>query len=451
MGCAGVVIPPGDIEGAKSALLGHACMIQGAARWLYDNGYHAASVYFSVLCLEEISKHCTLSGCEDRGRGVTKADLRGSHDHRAKLSRSLGSIAQAARHAKSRTAAPNAGLLAGEKTADALVRAKERALYFDFGGGSVRTLEALLGPEGTKRASGLLLPVVALGIGAMRPRGAALPEHGGGGSQDPQEGALPGLAQLAAMLDKPGEGATRGKDPLIPHWHLDTALLCLVDHLGDLAKITHELHAGGHEAASVFMGIMTIEEGSKHYLLAKCRRDGRSVTRKDMRDMRDHKEKLAVFFRHVARALGEENIDRETGGFRILDPGSLTRLHDVKKLAIHFVHMGGETVTLDAIFGDSMTNLADYVNQTAQWIISWMAMSDGDAGSPYARHDPNPIHYERYERFGRLVDDPENAAQYRGWSEMTRLLKALNGSAQNHDVGGCKAALAAIRKYGMLG
>lgn len=445
MGGADMVIAPGDIEGAKRALLGHAEMVQGVAGWLEDNGYHAASVYFSVLCLEEMSRRQILSECE--GRGVTVADLGDAYDHRAKLARFLDCAAQAGRRAGNRPAAQDADLPASGEMADALIRAKERALYFDFGGGSMKTLEALLGADATKRASGLLRTVVERGISAMRLRSSAM-GPGDEGRRDPRDGVCPALAQLMAVVGKL-DGAARGADQVIPRGHLDTALFCLEDHLGDLAKITHELHAGGNGAASVFMGVMTIEEGTKYYLLAQCRREGRDVTRKDMSEMRDHKKKLAVFFGHAARALGEANIDRETGEFKILDPGSLTSLHDVKKLAIHFVRMEGETGTLDAIFGARATNLADYVNETAQWIISWMAMNDGDVEDPYARHNPNPVHLERYERFGRLVEDPENAVQYHGWFEMTRLLKRLNDAAQNHDVKGYRTALAAIRKYGV--
>lgn len=441
-----MVIAPGDIEGAKRALLGHAEMVQGVAGWLEDNGYHAASVYFSVLCLEEMSRRQILSECE--GRGVTVADLGDAYDHRAKLARFLDCAAQAGRRAGNRPAAQDADLPASGEMADALIRAKERALYFDFGGGSMKTLEALLGADATKRASGLLRTVVERGISAMRPDGASADARNGA-SQDPKEDVRPSLAKLMVVLGKLEEGAARGASPLIPHGHLDTALFCLEDHLGDLAKITHELHARRHGAASVFMGVMTIEEGSKYCLLTKCRRERRGVTRKDMREMRDHREKLKVFFKYVTRALGAANIDKDTGEYRILDPNSLITLHDSKKLAIHFAHMGGEAITLDAIFGTRVTNLADYVNETAQWIISWMAMNDGDVDDPYARHNRNPVHLERYERFGRLVEDPENAVQYHGWFQMTRLLKRLNDAAQNHDAAGCKSALAAIRKHGV--
>lgn len=443
------IIPLGDIKNAREGLLGHARTIQEAARWLEEKGYHAASIYFSVLCLEEASRHHVMSACEGDGRGVTGEDLRDLYDHRKKLARCLDGAVPAARPAGGRPASPGAELPACEEMADVLVRAKECAVYFDFGGGSMKTLEALLGAEATKRASGLLLSVVEHGISAILPPGSVAQGSRGERGQDPQAGVRAALAELMATLGELEAGTACGADVRIPRGHLDTVLFCLEDHLGDMAKITHELHAEGHASAAVHMGVMTIEEGSKHYLLARCRWEGRDVLRGDMREMRNHREKLAAFFRHVARALGKSNIDGETGRFVVLDPDMLTSLHDVKKLAIHFVRMAGETMTLDAMLGSSMRNLSDYVNETAQWIISWMIMNDGDVGDPYARHDPNPVHLERYERFGRFIDNPENVAQYHGWSKMTKLLKGLNDAAQGHDAAGCKAALAAIREYGM--
>lgn len=443
MSGAAEIVPPGDVGEARRGLSNHVIMIQEAAKWLEANEYHAASIYFSVLCLEEISRHHVLSACEREGRGVTREDTRVLYDHRKKLARFLDGAVPAV--------PPGAGLPTSKEMADVLVRAKEGALYFDFGGGKEKTLEALLGIEGTKKASRLLGSVVEQGVLAMRQHGDAAQGSRGVRGKDARPDMRAALAELMEVLEGSEKGMAGRADIMIPKGHLDTVLSCLAWHLGDMAKITHELHSGRHESASVFMGVITIEEGSKHYLLAKCRREGRDVLRKDMREIRAHKKKLAAFYIYVVRSLGEENIYSDTGEYRVLDPNSRIHLHDVKKMAIHFVRMAGETMTLEAIFGSSVRNLAAYVNETAQWVISWMAMNDGDSEDPYMRHDPNPVHHERYEQFGRLMDDPENVAQYYGWVKMTGLLKELNDACEGHDVEQCATRLAAIREYGHIG
>jgi len=422
------------------ALRGHIESIHGSAKWLLENGHHAASTYFSILCMEEVSKHLVMSGCKLGGRGVTRDDLGAVGTHEKKIARFLEFAMPPARRAGE---APGGGLPDPASVVRALARVKELAVYFEFRGGVAITLEGLLGSGATVRAAGLLESVAAQGaLAALRPQadpGAAGP--------DPQEGARAGVAEAIAIVGGLKWGAPGVSGASIPHDQLDAALSGLYDHLAVLCRIAHGLLAGGHVAASVLVGVIALEEGCRHYLLAKCRREGRDAEAGDLRGMASHKTRLVAFFKDAAKALEKANAASSEGERMALDPKSLVRLNAVKELAIYFAYVAEEEVTLKGIFGDSARGMAVYVDWIAQGLVSMMLICDGDASNPRGRNEQNHVLYERRRQFEEFVVDPDSMELCAGWHKTAGMLKELNDAARNLDVKGCKSRLAEIRKY----
>lgn len=419
----------------------HIGRIQESAVWLGDNGHHEASVYFSILCMEEISKHHVMSGRS--GVGVREEDI--SLDHAEKVAGFLDVHAP-----PTHEGAGSPGGAPGQEAASALCELKERAVYFGPGSGAASTLEGLLGAGSMEAVSGLLASAVGQAALSLPPQAAVGMAHQGAGSPHARASARADIARVMATVQGPLAGAPPGVGAGIPHCRLDSALRGLEWHLGDLAKAAHELHAAGHESASIFMAVIALEEGARYYLLSRCRREEKSVECGDLWDMRNHKKKLSEFFKDVDRALGEKNKGGEGGGYVVLDPHYYVKLNGVKELAAYFAHMDDETVTLEAILGDGVRNLAEYVNQNVQGIVSWMVVCDGDSRDPYRIHNRNPVHLERYERFCRFREDPENAECWDGWYCMVGLLKDLNDEVRNLNVKGCKTRIAAIREFGHI-
>lgn len=436
-----IVIPPELVGEAMEALCGHIEGIHGSARWLGKNGHHEASIYFSVLCMEEISKHHAMSA--HRGEGVTSRDI--ELDHAAKVAGFLDAAVPPAGDGPGCQ-----GLPPGQEMASTLCDIKERAVYFGPAGGAASTLGGLLGEGPLEAVSDLLLSVTGQAVASLQGRAGAGRDGTVAGSPPPRKGMRACLAEVMAIVGAPLAGTTPG-DGEIPHCRLDAVLHDLEYHLGDLAKATHGLHEAGHEAASVLLAVITLEEGARYYLLAKCRREGRNVGAKELHDMRTHKKKLSEFFKDVARALGEKNKRGEGEGYVVLDPHYYVNLNGVKELAAYFVHIAGETMTLEGILGGSARDLAEYVNESVQGIISWMVVCDGDSNDPYMIHNKNPAHFERYERLARFRTDPENSVPWDGWYAMVVLLKCLNDEVRSLHSKGCKARLRALREFGHVG
>lgn len=440
-GGAETVIPPGEIDGALGGLLAHIRMAQRASKWLAREECLAASAYFSILCLEEIARHLVMSGRRGSEGGVLREDMDAVASHEKRLCvfwdmAVAGSVAP-----------PGAGSPEGRRVASALSGAKEAAVYFGFAGGSADTLEGRLGAQRLDEASRLLRSLVAGGIREMLARA----EEGCGSRRaahpDPQAGMRAGMARVMEIIKAP-ERATPGKgEAVIPLVHLDHALEALWDHAAVLDKIAHMLYKRGHDAASVFFSVISLEECAKYYILARFRRRQEGVLGRDLPALRTHKTKLSVFFKDVSDFLGDRNRTADPHTYAIIHPKAFLKLNGLKEMAIYFNYAAGGTMTLRELFGRATRDFSHYLRKTVQGLASWMILCDGDYENPYRIHINSPVHLKRYRLFEEFMTSKRHEKFRDGMYHMIGQLDCLNSALRRHDARACQNALAEIRKH----
>jgi len=438
------VIPLGEIGGALDGLLAHIRMTQKAAKWLGKEGYHAASVYFSILCLEEISKYHVISGCRGEGRGVLRKDMEAVAAHRKRLCKfwdsTVSCLCTSAGSGKRR----GRGIPAGKDVGAALSRVKEMAVYFEFADGGADTLEGRLGAQRLTEMSGLLKSLAAQGIQVMWSRASA-----GGGPQrvqhlDPRADMCADMSRVMEIASMPERVAYGKDDVVIPLGHLDPVLDALWDHIAILDKIAHMLYRKKHDSASIFLSIISLEESAKYYLLAKSRRQRKDVLGSDLRALKTHKTKLSVFFKDVSNFLGDRNRTADPSTYVVVHPKAFLKLNGLKELAIYFNYAHGGTMTLRALFDRATGNFSRYLRMTVQGLSSWMIMCDGDHENPYRRHNRNAAHYGRYKMLEEFM---KNRREVEGMYYVIGQLDCLNSALRRHDPRACKKALAELKKH----
>jgi len=420
-----IVIPTMQAENAMRGACRHIEAVRGAARWLWENGYQVTSTYFSILCMEEIKYH-VISSCKLEGRGVTKEDLESTDTHEKKIAKFLEFVLPPTRGVGGTS---GAGLPTPGKVASMLARVKERAAYFEFAGDRSGPGE----PAGPRlHEEGGVAPVVS--CRAWRPDDAAVAGRAGRNGSGSAGGRAGKHGRSDVHLGRTG-GSGRA-DP-VPRFPMGCSTPpCLVsDHLAMLCRIAHGLLAKRHVAASVLVGVIAPEGSHRHYMLAKYRRGGKRVEAKNLCGMANHKARLLAFSVDAAKVREKASARDGEGERTVLDPKSLVRLNAVRELAIYFVYLGDEEVTLEEIFGCSARNLAIHVGWIAQGLVSCMLISDEGASDPRVRNDQNDVHYERRKQFKEFVRDSENVEQIAGWHKMAGMLKELNDAARNLDVG----------------
>ncbi|MDD9810079.1 MAG: AbiV family abortive infection protein [Thaumarchaeota archaeon] len=434
------VIPLGETDGALDGLLAHIRMTQKASKWL-DRGEHlAVSVYFSILCLEEIAKYCVIADCKSEGRGVFREDMGsiGTHEERIRVFWERVAAGSGTR--------PDPGASAGRNVATALSGAKEAAVYFGFARGAADTLEGRLGAHGLAEMSGLLKSLAAQGIQAMRLRADARKSTRHAGLLDLQASMRADMSRIMEIAVAPERTAHQKDDVVIPLDHLDLALESLEDHIAVLDRTAHRLYKKRHDAASIFLSVISLEECAKHYLLAKSRRQKRAVLGRDLRALRTHKTKLSVFFKDVSLFLGDRNRTNDPNTYAMINPKAFLKLNGLKELAIYFNHAGGVTMTLRGLFDRATPNFSHYLRRTAQGLASWMIICDGDSENPYRRHNMRDVHLRRYQLFTEFMTGPKRR-EIDGMYYVIGQLDRLNSALRRHDAQTRQDALAKVKKH----
>lgn len=429
----GVVVPAVLIGSARGDLLEHVRMIQGASAWLHGRGAHAPAAFFAVVCLEEAAKCHVLDLCAGHGRDMTSKDRREIDSHKKRIAMFLRRMRDGD--------AGQGGLPVHDPDAVAsrLNAIKQLAVYHEYAGGATVTLGGALGAAGLRKVSGLLQGVVAMGVASLD----AAPRDGGGhreGTDDP----LAEIMELSGAVSGP---APVGAGDGIPAGDLHAVLQSLENHVAVLDKFAVDLHNGGHYEASIFMSIMSFEEASKHYVLARCRRSGGGAGADQVSALRKHNGKLSVFFRDVARYLGDSNVDihsKPPGRYAIIHPEAFLKLDGLKQLALYFDHICGRTMTLRKLLGSRTAMVSKYLRDILVGMVSWTIICDGDAENPYRRHNANPVHYQRYQELVRFKTNPENEAYDQAMYWIVGRLDCLNDAVRSRDAGRCEAELAHI-------
>jgi len=429
----GVVVPAVLIGSARVDLLDHVRMIQGASAWLHGRGAHAPAAFFAVVCLEEAAKCHVLDSCAGHERGMTSVDRREIDSHKKRIALLLRKMRGGdARHGKSPV--PDADAVASRLNA-----IKQLAVYHECAGGGAVTLGGALGAPGLRRVSEILQEVVASGVASLD----AVPRSGSGSA----ESADILLAEVMELSSAVAEPVPIGASGGIPAGDLHAVLQSLENHVAVLDKFAVDLHNGGHYEASIFMSIMSFEEASKHYFLAKCRRSGGGVEADQVDVLRDHSSKLSVFFRDVARYLGDSNVDRHSkppGKYSIIHPEAFLKLDGLKQLALYFDHMCGRTMTLRKLLGNHTAMVSKYLRDILIGMVSWAIICDGDAENPYRRHNTNPMHYQRYQELVRFKTNPKNEAYDQAMYWIVGRLDCLNDAVRCRDERRCEAELSHI-------
>lgn len=444
MGGEGIMVPAVQAASAKGGLLDHIRMIQGASAWLHDMGGHAPAAFFAVVCLEEAAKYHVLDSCESHGRGVTAEDRSQIDSHKKRIAMSLQKMRGAARTGGAGQASPaRPDIDMAASTIDAIRRLAARR---EYARGAAMTLECALGTSRLRRVSERLQEAVSLAVASL---GSATPAEGGNGHGhvDCGTGVDPILAEIMEASGEIPEAGVYWDDGGMPAGGMHAVLQSLEDHVAVLDKFAADLHKGGHYEASIVMSIMSFEEASRHYVLARRRRHGGGTGGEQAREAHGHGGNMSVFFKDVAMYLGDRNVDRHSkppGKYAIIHPEMPLRLDGLKLLALHFDHMCGRAITLRGILGDRTGMVSKYLRDTLAGMASWAIICDGDSENPYRRHNANPVHYQRYQELVKFKTDPENEAYDQGMFWLVGRLDRLSGAARGRDVRLCEAEISQI-------
>lgn len=428
----GAVVPVAQASRVRADLLDHVGMVREVSAWLHERGDYAPSAFFAVVCLEEAAKCHVLDSCARRGRDMAAEDRQQIGSPKKRTSLSLRKMLD-----------DDAGWagMGADAVAARLDTIKQLAVCYEYVNGGIVTLEGALGVARLRRLSERLQEIAAGGVMSLE---AATR---GGGNGHGKSGIGPALAEIMELASAVPKDRAHEAGGGMPAGDLPAVLQSLEDHVAVLDKYAVDLHNGGHYEASIFMSIISFEEASRHYVLARCRRQGAGVEGEQVRELRRHNGKLSVFFRDVARYLGDRNVDERSkppGRYAIIHPEAFLKLNGLKQLAMYFDHMCGRTMTLRGVLGSRTGWVSKYLRDILIGMVSWAIICDGDSENPYRRHNTNPVHYERYQALVRFKTNPKNAAYDQAMYWLVGKLDYLNDAVQARDARKCEAELSHV-------
>ena len=443
-----VVIPVSQIDHAQKALNDHIMVLHRDAKWLKRHDYPATSIFFFILCMEEIAKSYVIAECKGDDRDVTKKDMQRLYSHPDKIKIFLektSGVLDELMHPKTLPAT----MMDYGQISKKLDYTKQRAVYYEYNDGNAATLESIWGSD-VSHVALLLQKATKQGICAINAHLELKPVSNMTQmiSQDTDDfhTILDQVMDYAQALQV---GNAPDADIAIPKEVFDTVLPSLENHIGDLDEVAAKLHASQHLEASIFMSIMCLEEGAKYYLIAKCRRQKCDVSSERLKDLENHEDKLGEFFKDVSRALGKRNMPDKSNPpkYLLLHPKAFLKLNGVKQLALYFNYLDNTTLSLKGILGYKMADISHHLRILIQGLTSWMITCDGNSKDPYACYSKNPVHRQRYDRFDGYMTHPKTRETVDDNYYLMGLLNYLNRAARKYNTSHCNVILSEIRKY----